>query len=73
MDVESSAAIARSEALGKTKSAESPSIPEEDRSIGHGDVLGSENVDQVLAAKMNLVNDVSLLSECELERRKCAG
>lgn len=57
MDVEASA---HGEVLGKTKSPESPSL-DEDRSIGQGDVLGNESVDQVLAAKMRLVNNVSVL------------
>jgi hypothetical protein len=61
MDVEQSAAtIASPSIFDKDKQPIDPSLDEE-RSIGHGenDVLGGENVDAVLAAKMSLVNDVS--------------
>lgn len=62
MDVEQSAGIfASTHDLDKTKKHGAPSV-EEDRSIGHGenDLLGMEKVDEVLAAKMVLINDVSL-------------
>ena len=72
MDVEASAGasasasasdkakFATASAADEAKAGKSPSLAEE-RSIGHGDhdILGGEKVDQVLAAKMILVNDVS--------------
>ncbi|KAJ5220439.1 Major facilitator superfamily domain general substrate transporter [Penicillium chermesinum] len=57
MDVESSAALASGEVSSKAKYPNSSAVADEDRSIDQGDVLGQENVDQTLAAKMNLVND----------------
>lgn len=64
MDVEQSAGIfgaSQATAAEKKKKQSATSIAE-DRSIGHGenDLLGGENVDAVLAAKMILVNDVSM-------------
>lgn len=65
MDVEQSdrifGASQVAEAEKKKKKQSATSIAE-DRSIGHGenDLLGGENVDAVLAAKMILVNDVSM-------------
>lgn len=61
MDVEASAGtLAAAGAADKTKSQSIPSLVEE-RSIQHGenDLLGGEKVDEVLAAKMILINDVS--------------
>jgi hypothetical protein len=57
MDVEATASTAS--AGDKFKSRSNTSLA--DRSIAHGenDLLGGERVDQVLAAKMNLINDVS--------------
>ncbi|KAJ5115681.1 hypothetical protein N7456_000029 [Penicillium angulare] len=59
MDVEAAAGTTAATSLdGKIKSPSNPSLVD-DRSIDHGenDLLGGENVDQVLAAKMVLVND----------------
>lgn len=64
MDIEQSpgpfGTFASASALDKNKSSCSASITG-DRSVQHGDsdLLGGEKVDQVLAAKMILVNDVS--------------
>lgn len=61
MDVEQSAGTsATTSAVDKGKKQEVTSLDEE-RSIGHGenDLLGGEKVDQALAAKMVLINDVS--------------
>lgn len=62
MDVEQSAGTFVDDT--DKKKQESPSV-EEDRSIEHGenDLLGLDQVDEVLAAKMALINDVS---SCEL-------
>ena len=59
MDVEATASTAA--AGDKLKSRSNASLAE--RSIAHGenDILGGEKVDQVLAAKMNLINDVGSL------------
>ena len=59
MDVEANTSSAS--AADKIKSRSNASLAE--RSIAHGenDILGGENVDQVLAAKMTLINDVSPL------------
>lgn len=62
MDLEQSAGtISSPSGTDKGKKPIEPSLDGE-RSIGHGenDILGGENVDAVLAAKMSLVNDVSL-------------
>lgn len=63
MDVEHSAGIfGASQVAEAEKTKQSATSIPEDRSIGHGenDLLGGENVDAVLAAKMILVNDVSM-------------
>lgn len=60
MDVEQSAGIyASKNDPDPTKKHGTP--VDEDRSIRHGenDLLGMEKVDQVLAAKMVIINDVS--------------
>ncbi|KAJ5593910.1 uncharacterized protein N7459_000118 [Penicillium hispanicum] len=59
MDVEASAGtLVAAGATDKTKSPSNPSLVEQ-RSIQHGenDLLGGEKVDEVLAAKMILIND----------------
>lgn len=69
MDLEQSAGtLAPPSITDKGKKLIEPSL-EEERSIRHGenDLLGGETVDAVLAAKMALVNDVSL-SEQALPR-----
>ena len=63
MDVEQPAGIfGASQTTDTEKKKQSATSIAEDRSIGHGenDLLGGENVDAVLAAKMILVNDVSM-------------
>ncbi|KAJ5769540.1 hypothetical protein N7520_004099 [Penicillium odoratum] len=57
MDIEATASTASAGALDKAKSHSNASLTE--RSIAHGenDILGGEKVDQVLAAKMNLINN----------------
>lgn len=68
MDVEQPAGIfgasqtTDAEKKKKKEKQQSATSIAEDRSIGHGenDLLGGENVDAVLAAKMILVNDVSM-------------
>jgi hypothetical protein len=62
MDLEQSAGtMSSSGGIDKGKKPIEASLDGE-RSIGHGenDLLGGEKVDAVLAAKMSLVNDVSL-------------
>lgn len=74
MDVEAAAGTTAAASLDdKIKSRSNPSLVEE-RSIDHGDhdILGKENVDRVLAAKMVLVNDVSFFVLQALEW-KCRG
>lgn len=61
MDVEQSAGIyASKHDADQTKKQAAPSV-DEHRSIEHGenDLLGMEKVDEVLAAKMVIINDVS--------------
>lgn len=75
MDVEQSAGtFASSDIADKGKKPIDPSLDEE-RSIGQGenDVLGGENVDAVLAAKMGLVNDVSFITDFHLGRACPSG
>lgn len=60
MDVEQSAGTFFTADDADKKQQGSPSV-EEDRSIEHGenDLLGLDQVDEVLVAKMALINDVS--------------
>lgn len=75
MDVEQSAGtFTTPDIADKGEKPVDPSLNEE-RSIGHGenDVLGGENVDAVLAAKMGLVNDVSCKPDFRIGRACPSG
>lgn len=68
MDVEASASSAA--AGDKLKSRSNASLAERSIAPGENDILGGERVDQVLAAKMNLINDVSALGTAPQDQEK---